>query len=200
MLARAEPVQDLIPQVYDDLRRMARWFFRKQQPGFTLQPTELVNEACIQLMTRSGSNWQDADHFRAVATRKIWQVLVDHIRRRNATKRGGPGTTSAKTGSANPDDNARRPAEPWQRVPLDSVAIDWHDRTVDLLDLADSLDALGAASQRLREVVMLHWFSGLTYSQTGRILGISASTAEKDFRYALAWLNRALCGEPDNGR
>ena len=87
----------------------------------------------------------------------------------------------------------------WQRVPLDSIRIEWHDRQVELIDLADALHDLAARHTRLNEVVMLHWFGGLKYADVARLLGVSASTVEKDFRYALAWLSRRLEGADGSG-
>jgi RNA polymerase sigma-70 factor, ECF subfamily len=175
--------EELVPLVYQELRAIAHHYFRNQRPGLTLRPTDVVNEACLHLIQRTGGNWQGPEHFRAVATKKIWQVLVDHLRRRRARKRGGPVAAGAASAG-----------EAWQRVPLDAVVVEWRDRGVELLDLADALDALGTECQRPREVVMLHWFGGLTYAEVAGILSVSTSTVEKDFRYALAWLNRRLAG------
>lgn len=184
---RPAAMEELLPLVYDELRAVARRYFRRQPAGFTLRPTEVVHEACLHLLHHGQDAWQNADHFRAVAARKIWQVVVDQLKRRYARKRGGGSrTTSTK--------NAAAKAEPWRRVPLDTVAVEWCDRTVDLLDLAEAMEALSAESSRLGEVVLLHWFGGLTYETVAKTLGVSASTVEKDFRYALAWLNRRLTG------
>ena len=187
---------ELIPLVYDELRQVARRFHRRQIAAFTLQPTELVDEACLQLLDRGSGNWQNIDHFRAIAVRKIWQVVVDHIRRRNAVKRGGRSPLYKSSDSRLRDAADPRPAAAAvpRRVELDSVVIDWHDRTIELIDLANALDTLGREDSRLRDVVMLHWFGGLTLAQTGQELHVSPSTVEKDFRFALAWLNRALQG------
>ncbi len=182
--------EEMVELVYQELRRVARRYFRNQQPGFTLHPTEIVNEACLHLIQHSRVPWESAEHFRAIATRKIWQVIVDHLKHRRARKRGGPkvatGGDTTVTGKA-----------AWQRVPLDAIAVPWRDRTVDVLDLAEALEALGQESPRLHDVVMLHWFGGLTYPEVARYLALSASTIEKDFRYALAWLNRRLAGDDD---
>ena len=187
---------------YQELRQVAQRYFHMQRPGFTLRPTELVNEACLHLIQHGKCEWQSLEHFRAIATKKIWQVVVDHLRRRYAGKRGGPRRTppaSAKNDNAEDTDTATllpAPAQDagWRRIPLDAVQVEWQDRTVEILDLADALDALEAESSRLREVVMLHWFGNLKYAEVAKALGVSPSTAEKDFRYALAWLNRRLAG------
>ena len=196
--------EELVPLVYQELREVARRYFLSQRPGFTLRPTELVNEACLHLLRKSPGPWNSAEHFRAIATRKIWQVVVDHLRRRHAAKRGGA------RGRARPADTTEAGEQPggpsavdsrdaWRRVPLESVCVEWHDRRLELLDLADALEELTQEHARLGEVVMLHWFGGLKYADVADLLGVSPSTVEKDFRYALAWLNRRLDGARDDG-
>ncbi len=163
----------LVPPVYEDLRAIAAGYFRRQPAGFTLRPTELVHEACLQILQRDAADWTSPAHFRAVAARKIWQVLVDHVRHRNAAKRGG--------GSDGP-----------RRAALDPAVLPVHDRAIDLIDLADALEALAGESRRLHEVVFLHRFAGLTQEEVAGQLGVSTSTVEKDYRYALAWLRTRL--------
>ena len=196
MQGEARGMKDLIPEVYDELRQAAAHFFRRQPAGFTLQPTELVNEACIHLMRHSADEWNDAQHFRAIATKKVWQVVVDHIKARESQKRGGAGiqTKSDKDTDKKADPPEASGGGRWKRIPLDNVTINWQDHTVELLDLAAAIEELGAESTRLREVVTLHWFGGMKYADVAAILGVSASTVEKDFRYALAWLSRRLAG------
>lgn len=199
MQDEARGMKDLIPEVYDELRQAAAHFFRRQPAGFTLQPTELVNEACIHLMRHSADQWNDAHHFRAIATKKVWQVVVDHIKARESQKRGGAGiqtkgAPAKQSTDVQGDAHTGAQSGRWRRIPLEDVSIDWQDHTVDLLDLADAIEELGAESGRLREVVMLHWFGGMKYADVAAILGVSASTVEKDFRYSLAWLSRRLSG------
>jgi RNA polymerase sigma factor (sigma-70 family) len=194
--------EDLVPLVYQELREVARRYFRNQPPGFTLRPTELVNEACLHLLQHAPGPWNSPEHFRAIATRKIWQVIIDHLKRRHADKRGGGRPpTAAHTASTppTPKPDSGAPETPpankrWQRVPLESIPIEWHDRQIELLDLAEGLHDLAEQHARLNEVVILHWFGGLKYADVARLLGVSPSTVEKDFRYALAWLNRRLDG------
>lgn len=191
--------------LYDELRRIARSYFRNLRPGFTLCPTELVNEACLHLLQHRKTAWNGPAHFRAIATRKIWQVIVDHLRFRTAAKRGGTRSDEDDAGAVAPDPEIYRlqPADgplptndAPRREPLDAVRIEWRDATVDVLDLAEALDELGAGNPRLREVVMMHWFGGLKYADVARVMQISASSVEKDFHFALAWLNRRLGGKP----
>lgn len=181
---------DLVPVVYEELRAIAHAYFRNQPPSFTLRPTEVVHEACLHLLRHGHPAWDSPQHFRAIATHKIWQVIIDHLKSRHAQKRGGAGIPK-RSAPANAADKEGRPSAA-RRVPLATVNVEWGDQTVDLLDLADALEDLAAESRRLRDIVMLHWFGGLPHADVGRALEISASTAEKDFRYALAWLNRRL--------
>lgn len=201
--------EEMVPLVYQELREVARRYFLAQRPGFTLHPTELVNEACLHLLQHSPGPWNDAEHFRAIATRKIWQVVVDHLRRRQATKRGGrgnrptarPGTERARE---DPSETERRKAASpnvnWQRIPLGAIRVEWHDRQVELIDLAEALEELAGQHARLHEVVVLHWFAGLKYADVARLLNVSRRTVEYDFRYALAWLHRRLEKGDGDGR
>ncbi|MCG8409502.1 MAG: sigma-70 family RNA polymerase sigma factor [Phycisphaerales bacterium] len=195
--------EELVPLVYDELRKLAWHYFRNQPPGFTLRPTEMVHEACIHLIQHSKEQWQSPQHFRAIATRKIWQIVVDHLRKRGAGKRGGQRSPSRNQSGASAEDlPEHRPpeqADPWRRIPLNSVEVEWHDRVVDFLDLAEALDALRAESRLLSEIVILHWFGGLKYGEVADYLGISTSSVEKKSRYALAWLNRRLAGADEHG-
>lgn len=194
MHADSQRVKDLIPVVYDDLRKIAGRFFRQQPAGFTLQPTELVNEACIHLIQHGRGPWKDPQHFRAIAARKIWQIVVDRLRAKGSLKRGGSWTGDAKppAGTGEPDAPEGKVHEKWHRIPIEAAMVEWQDQRVELLDLAEAIERLRGESGRLYDVVMLHWFGGMKYADVATALGVSASTVEKDFRYALAWLNREL--------
>jgi RNA polymerase sigma factor (TIGR02999 family) len=170
--------RELITLVYEELRRIAHGQSRSLPPDFTLRPTDVVNEACARLLSCDHEEWLSKEHFRAVATRKLWQVALDHLRRRGTAKRGG---RRGRTG-----------VEPAQRVPLESVQVEWQDRMIDLLDMAESIETLSAESPRLAQIVQLRWFGGMSLPEVSRALGISVSTTEKDLRYAIAWLSRRL--------
>ena len=194
----------VLPLVYDELRQVAHCYFRNQPSSFTMRPTDVVDEACLHLLRHSKADWQSPEHFRAIATKKIWQVIVDHLRSRHAQKRGGvaraaPAQDVAATGAPDAAAPARAAPARQRRLPLDAVMVEWRDQTVDLLDLADALEDLSYESHRLREIVMLHWFGGLKYPEVARLLNLSESSVEKDFRYALAWLNRRLAGGRGDG-
>lgn len=179
-------------QAYEELRVLAGRYLSRQGPGFTLGPTEVVHEAFLHLIEHGRNDWTGLTHLRAIATCKMWQIIVDYLKRRRAAKRGGQvrcrNCLEAPQVTSESDAGFRG----WKRAPLDVVTIEWHDRDIDLLDLADALHDLARENRRLRLVVKLHWFGGLTHAEVAQELGLSASTAEKDFRYALAWLNRRL--------
>lgn len=134
-------------------------------------------------------------------------MVVDHIKARESQKRGGAGilikknatdvaeATEAKAEAEDAPSSGGPGKGRWKRIPLEDVSIDWQNQTIDLLDLAQAVEELGVEGSRLREVVMLHWFGGMKYADVATILGVSASTVEKDFRYALAWLGRRLSGD-----
>ena len=198
---RVAQVAELMPAVYDELRNVAEAHLRRQGKAFTLRPTDVVHEACLHLMQHGHGDWTSTGHFRAIAARKIWQVVVDHIKHRYAQKRGGRAQAKSGAGADGDADGVTKqptPA-PRQRVPLERITVAWHDRAVDLLDLADAMAALAEESRRLHDSVMLHWFGGMSHVEVAEQLGVSKSTAEKDFRYALAWLNRRLQNETAHG-
>ena len=191
--------EELLELVYDELRAVAERYFRRQPPGFTLCPTEIVHEAYLHFIEHGHVDWTSTGHFRAIAICKMWQVFVDHLKRRHAQKRNGSVQPRKSDDSATRADGQKGTVQARKRVPLESVSVEWHDRDVDLLDLADALAELGEESSRLRDVVTLHWFGRMTHAEVADELGVSASTAEKDFRYALAWLNRRLQGGESGG-
>ncbi|GJM25158.1 MAG: extracytoplasmic sigma factor ECF [Phycisphaerae bacterium] len=192
-----ESSEALMEVVYDELRDVAERYFRRQPAGFTMRPTEIVHEACMHLMQHGNIEWTSANHFRAIAIRKIWQIIVDHLKKRQAKKRGGAGVVQPSKYSSDPGSELASKERGWKRIPLEHVTIEWRDRAVELIDLADLLSALREESSRLHDVVMLHWFGGMTHAEVAEELDVSTSTAEKDFRYALAWLNQRL--EQTNG-
>lgn len=185
---------ELLELVYDELKVVAERYFQRQAPGFTMSPTEMVHETYLHLIRSGHADWTSTGHFRAIAIRKMWQVVIDHLKHRHAQKRNGRAWAQDSPEPGQGRDGAASVGNRLQRMPLESVLVEWHDRDVELLDLADALAHLGQESHRLREVVTLHWFGGMTHAEVAQDLGVSASTAEKDFRYAIAWLNRRLKG------
>ena len=163
---------DVMPLIYDELRRLAQRWFSGGSPEVTLQPTALVNEAWIKL-ARSDGGWNDREHFHATAALAMRQVLLSHAKARGAQKRGG----------------GRRPLsleEGWAstEAPLD-----------DLLDLAVELEAMRAFDSRKADVVDMRFFGGMTMKEIASVLDVSVRTCEDDWRTARAWLLSRLTGE-----
>jgi RNA polymerase sigma factor (TIGR02999 family) len=166
---------DLLPLVYDELRKLAAVRLAGEQPGQTLQPTALVHEAYLRLVGGGQPDgWNGRGHFFAAAAEAMRRILVERARRRHRLRHGG-GT-------------CRLPLEGCE--PVAGAAPD----AIDLVALSDALDRLEAASPRRAEVVKLRYFAGLTLPEAAAVLGISRSTAEADWTYAKAWLRRELGG------
>ena len=137
-------------EFYALLRSRADAVFRDQGPGHTLQPTALVNEACLKLMTARDTPTEDREHMMAIGVRAMRQVLVDHARTKGARKRGG--------------DRARVTLQ-------DQLVQDAKEHEVDVLDLHEKLEALQAVHERPARVVEMRFFGGLTFEETGHVLG-----------------------------
>jgi RNA polymerase sigma factor (TIGR02999 family) len=163
--------QDLLPQIYEELRALAEGFLRDERAGHTLQPTALVHEAYLRVLKQSGVRWKNPGHLRAVSAQAMRRVLVDHARAKRADKRGG----------------AVRP------VTLVSELLGLDDGPgPDVLSLEAALEKLTTLDERRARIVELRFFGGLTIPETAVELGISETTVEDDWRFARAWLNREL--------
>jgi RNA polymerase sigma factor, sigma-70 family/RNA polymerase sigma factor, TIGR02999 family len=167
---KEEALDELLPAVYDSLRDIARNQLRGERADHTLQTTELVHEAYMKLVNHETVDWQDRQHFFAVAARAMRQILVDHARKREAQKRG------------------KAPSE----VPLDDVTPQKELGPADLIALNDALDRLAAHDERKAQVVECRFFGGYTTQETADVLDVSRSTVVRDWRAAQAWLNRAM--------
>ena len=165
----------LVPRVYDELRRVADRYLRRERSDHTLQPTALVHEAYLRLSGAERPAWRDRLHFYAVAAQVMRRILVDHARAHRADKRGG--------GS--------------RRVPLDEKIADGDVRTAELVALDDALSALARIDPRKARIIELHHFAGLSVAETAEVLDRSISTVVLEARLARAWLVAAL-REPGN--
>jgi RNA polymerase sigma factor (TIGR02999 family) len=165
----------LLPAVYDELRRIAHNQLRGERADHTLRTTELVHEAYEKLVEHNAVDWQDRQHFFAVAARAMRQVLVDHARKKTAAKRGGDAP----------------------EMPLDDVTLLQETKTEDLIALDDALDRLAAQDERAAKVVECRFFGGYTIAETADVLDVSRSTVKRDWRGARAWLNRELGPDAD---
>ena len=170
-----EAQERLMALVYDDLRRRAAGYLRRERGGHTLQPTALVHEAYLRLVEQDRVVWQNRAHFLAIAASMMRRVLVDHGRRQKAGKRGGAGT----------------------RVTLDDAFAPVAPRGLDLLALDEALTELAALDEQQARIVELRAFGGLEVEETAEALGISSATVKRHWAFALAWLQRRLrAGSP----
>jgi RNA polymerase sigma factor (TIGR02999 family) len=166
----------LTPLVYEELRRLARNYMRKEQRGHSLQATALVNEAFIRLVDGRAIDWQDRAHFFAVSARMMRRVLVDAARARGSAKRGGHAEHVDHSTAVN----------------LDQFPAAQADISAQLCALDDALNTLAAMDPRRAQVVELRYFGGLTVEETGRVLNISPQSVMRDWKLARTWLAREL--------
>jgi RNA polymerase sigma factor (TIGR02999 family) len=161
----------LFPYVYDELKRRASNYLRNERSGHTLQTTALVNEAYLKLINQENIDFQDRNHFFAIAASAMRQILVDHARTRKRDKRGGK------------DEN----------LPLDEARrISSNEKSVDLVALDEALNQLAVFDKRQARVVELKYFGGMTNDETARILEISNVTVRRDWDMAKAWLHQQI--------
>jgi len=169
-------LEQLLVEVYDELRRLARRHMRRERAGHTLQTTALVHEAFLRLAD-SDVPWQDRAHFFAVAASQMRRILVDHARARASAKRGGKA----------------------RRLTLDEALAAPSRHVDELLAIDEALVRLGEEDPRKSRVVELHFFGGLTYEEIAEVLGVSLSTVRFDMRFAKAWLRREFTKGPPPG-
>jgi RNA polymerase sigma factor (TIGR02999 family) len=162
----------LLPIVYEELHRLAAKHLHWERAGHTLQPTALVSEAYLRLVGAQVS-WQDRAHFISVAASTMRRILVDYARIRNAAKRG----------------DGERPLSLEETVPASAP-------TLELVSLAEALDALSTLDERKARVVELTHFGGLTQEEIAHVLGVGVSTVARDLRFAEAWLRDRLQPSP----
>lgn len=164
---------DLLPLVYDELRRLARARMAQLAPGNTIQPTALVHEAYLQLVGDADPGWNGRGHFFGAAAQAMREILVDTARRRRALKRGGD-----------------REQMPLDDALVSAVTLDIDSEDLIALDLA--LDDFQAQHPRAAQIVMLRQFAGLATSTIAEVLDVTTRTVERDWRFARAWLKKAV--------
>ena len=160
----------LTPLVYDELRRLAGHYLRRERPDHTLQSTALVHEAYMRLIDQRNVRWQNRAQFFGLAAELIRRILVDHARAKQAAKRGG---TAVK-------------------LTLDEALDASAGRDLDLVRLDDSLKALAEVDAQQSRIVELRYFAGLTIEETAEALDISPATVKRDWVVAKAWLRRQM--------
>jgi RNA polymerase sigma factor (TIGR02999 family) len=165
-----QSLDTLLPIVYQELRRLAASYLRRERPGATLQPTALVHEAYMRLMKDRPDRWQNRAHFCAIAAHSMRQILIERARARHALKRGGGGP----------------------RITLDESLVAGAEPSVDLVALDQALERLQAMDPDQARIVELRFFGGLTVEETAEAMGISPATVKRHWAVARAWLAREL--------
>jgi RNA polymerase sigma factor (TIGR02999 family) len=183
-----DPVAELMPLVYDELRRIAAGYVRGERPGQTIQATALVNEAFVRMAGERARHFNGRTHFLAIAALSMRQILVQRARARNAIKRGGgpqrvtfDDANAANVDAAYVGAGISRP----DHAPGD----------IDVLALDEALTRLAALDADLAKVVELRYFGGLTVEEVADIMGTSPATVKRQWALARAWLKRALEGD-----
>ena len=163
-------VDALLPLVYDELRRLAAAYLRRERPGQTIQATALVHEAYLRLLKDKPDRWQNRAHFCAIAAHSMRQILIERARARGALKRGGVQA----------------------RVTLDEGLLAADSPHIDLLALDEALQRLEAIDPEQARLVELRFFGGLTIEEAAEAMNISAATVKRHWTIARAWLAREL--------
>ena len=173
---------ELMPQVYDELRRLAANYLRRERPGQTLQATALVHEAFIRLSKEKNQPWKNRTHFLAIAALSMRQILVQRARARHAEKRGGGAEKITLDDSVMQDPSlSRRSAER-------------EGGGVDVLALDTALEKLAALDPQQAKIVELRYFGGMTVEEVAEALDISPATVKRHWTVARAWLHKELSG------
>jgi RNA polymerase sigma factor (sigma-70 family) len=184
---------DLMPLVYDELRRIAARYISRERPGQTLQATALVNEAYVRLAAERPREFANRTHFLAIAALSMRQILVQRARARRAAKRGGaPQRVTLNDGNLDP---AQLPAGSPQAHPHAVAGFSGDaPAAIDVLALDEALSRLSSIDQELARIVELRYFAGLTVEETAAVVGSSPATVKRHWATARAWLRQALDG------
>jgi RNA polymerase sigma-70 factor (ECF subfamily) len=159
-------MEQLMPLVYEELRRKARGFMWRENKGNSMQATALVNEVYLQMIDAATVRWQDRAHFFAMAAQMMRRILVDAARARGSTKRGGE----------------------YRKVAIEGDRIADRGGDPELMALDEALDALARKDPRKAKVVELRFFGGLSLKETAQVLKVSEDTVGRDWNFAKAWL------------
>jgi RNA polymerase sigma factor (TIGR02999 family) len=168
-------LENLIPLVYGQLHRIAEGYMRREREDHTLQPTALVNEVYMRLLSQRKVTWHDRGHFYTFAARIMRNILKDHARAHLAERRGGPGAI---------------------RLPLSDELAWVGTSSAEILDLNRALDRLEKLDPRKAHLIELRFFLALTLEETAEVLSISLSTAERDLKFSRSWLYQELKSAP----
>ncbi|MEK7832306.1 MAG: sigma-70 family RNA polymerase sigma factor [Acidobacteriota bacterium] len=168
-------LDSLLPMIYNELRRVADGYLRRDRPGHTLQATALVNEAFLRLIDQNQINWQNRAHFFGAAANLMRQILIQHARANHAAKRGGQR----------------------QKLYLDEAGDMAQSNDLDLVALDDALRDLESIAPRQCRIVELRYFGGLSIEETGEVLSISPATVKREWTMAKAWLRHEISHRDD---
>lgn len=163
-------LDELMPLVYDELRRLAQNYLSRERVGHTLQTTALVHEAYLRLIDQKSVNWQNRAQFFGIAAQMMRRILINHANSRHTKKREGYAT----------------------KIPLDDAVNLFEKRELDLIALNEALDDLLILDPQQTRIVELRFFGGLKIEETAEVLGISPATAKRDWDSAKLWLRRQL--------
>jgi RNA polymerase sigma factor (TIGR02999 family) len=166
----AQAAEELLPLVYEELRRLAQWQMSHEAPGQTLQATALVHEAWLRLVGDGNPQWENRRHFFGAAAEAMRRILIDIARRKQAARHGGG----------------------LRRTELGDLQLTTGAPDEELLAVHEALDALANHDARKAELVKLRYFVGLTLEEAAAVLGLSERTAKRDWAYARAWLFREI--------
>ncbi|MGH9755309.1 MAG: sigma-70 family RNA polymerase sigma factor [Blastocatellia bacterium] len=162
-------LDQLMPVVYEELRKLAHSYLRRERPDHTLQPTALINEAYLRLVRQDFPEWRSRSHFYGVAAQLMRQILIEHARARAADKRVGG-----------------------QKLSLDESLTFSDEKAAELVALDDALAALAKFDERKVRIIELRYFGGLSLEETADALGVSTATIGHEMRLARAWLRREM--------
>ena len=166
-----EVVNHILPHIYDELRKLASSYLRKERSNHTLQPTALVHEAYMKLIDQNRVRWQNRAHFFGIAAQVMRRILMDHARKHHAEKRGGE----------------------FEKLPIEEeILIVSHDKSAELIALDEALEELAKLDPDKARIVELRYFGGLTIEETAEVLKTSPMTVKREWATARAWLHREI--------
>lgn len=165
-----EALDALLPVVYEELRKQAANYLRRERVGHTLQTTALIHEAYLKLVDQKNVHWQNRAHFFGIAAQLMRRILVDHARTKKRAKRGGSNI----------------------RVSFNEANVLAPSQNLDIVALDEALERLSEIDEQQSRIVELRFFSGLTVEETAAVLAISPATVKRDWSMAKAWLHREI--------
>lgn len=170
---KRDVLDDLLPLVYDQLRRIAANYLEYERRDHTLQPTALVHEAYLRLVNQHNVDWRNRAQFYGIAANMMRRILVNHVKAKNAEKRGGAA----------------------EKVPIDDVTIFFDEQNLDLLALDEALKQLAEFDEEKTRLVEMKFFGGMTTVEIAEVTGKSTATIEREWAFARGWLFKTLTDE-----